>query len=166
MEGAGNEPPPRLSARQAVAVRRCCSRPCLRFRRQSLSFALSKMRILSTLSALFIISALVEASEPTKKGADLQGTWKGVEVWDAGEKRTDEPAKLLQMRFRGDQFVVRYDGKIMLSPKENLAVGFCQEMTQESERKPRARKVEVTITAEMDAKYAVGDAIVLGDDGS
>ena len=58
------------------------------------------------------------------------------------------------------------DGKILLTPKENLAVGFGQEMTQESERKPRARKVEVTITAEMDAKYALGDALVLGDDGS
>ena len=58
------------------------------------------------------------------------------------------------------------DGKIILTPKENLAVGFGQEMTQESERKPRARKVEVTITAEMDAKYALGDAAVLGDDGS
>ena len=58
------------------------------------------------------------------------------------------------------------DGKIILTPKENLAVGFGQDMTNESERKPRARKVEVTITAEMDAKYALGDAMVLGDDGS
>ena len=58
------------------------------------------------------------------------------------------------------------DGKILLTPKENLAVGFGQEMTNESERKPRARKVEVTITAEMDVKYALGDALVLGDDGS
>ncbi|MCH7566766.1 MAG: hypothetical protein IH787_03785 [Nitrospirae bacterium] len=58
------------------------------------------------------------------------------------------------------------DGKIILTPQENLAVGFGQDMTQESERKPRARKVEVTITAELDAKYAVGDAVVLGDDGS
>ncbi len=58
------------------------------------------------------------------------------------------------------------DGKIILTPSENLAVGFGQDMTQESERKPRARKVEVTITAEMDAKYAVGDAVVLGDDGT
>jgi len=58
------------------------------------------------------------------------------------------------------------DGKIILTPKENLAVGFGQDMTNESERKPRARKVEVTITAEMDAKYALGDALVLGDDGS
>ena len=47
------------------------------------------------------------------------------------------------------------DGKIILTPKENLAVGFGQDMTNESERKPRARKVEVTITAEMDAKYAL-----------
>ena len=58
------------------------------------------------------------------------------------------------------------DGKIILTPQENLAVGFGQDMTQESERKPRARKVEVTITAEMDAKYSVGDAVVLGDDGT
>ena len=58
------------------------------------------------------------------------------------------------------------DGKIILSPQENLAVGFGADMTQESERKPRARKVEVTITAEMDAKYSVGDAVVLGDDGT
>ena len=58
------------------------------------------------------------------------------------------------------------DGKILLTPKENLAVGFGQEMTNESERKPRARKVEVTITAEMDVKYALGDALVLGDDGA
>lgn len=81
------------------------------------------MKILSTLSALFIVAALVEASEPPKKGADLQGTWQGVEVWDAGKKRTDEPAKLLQMKFRGDQFVVRYDGEIMLSGRFSVDDG-------------------------------------------
>ena len=58
------------------------------------------------------------------------------------------------------------DGKIILTPQENLAVGFGQDMTQESERKPRRRTVEVTITAELDAKYSVSDAVVLGDDGS
>ena len=52
--------------------------------------------------------------------------------------------------------------RIVLTPKQNLAVGFGQEMTTETEKKPRARKYEVTITAEMDAKYAVGDAVVLG----
>lgn len=54
------------------------------------------------------------------------------------------------------------DNRMVLTPKENLAVGFGEEMTQESERKPRARKTEVTITAEMDAKYALGEAVVLG----
>lgn len=53
-------------------------------------------------------------------------------------------------------------GHIMLTPKENLAIGFGRKMMAESEKKPRARKVEVTITAEVDAKFAVGDAIVLG----
>lgn len=53
-------------------------------------------------------------------------------------------------------------GRVLLTPKENLAVGFGHDMMAESERKPRSRKVEVTITAEFDAGYAIGDAIVLG----
>ena len=54
------------------------------------------------------------------------------------------------------------DDRILLTPQLNLAVGFGAEMTSESERKPRKRGIEVTITAEVDAKYALGDAIVLG----
>lgn len=53
-------------------------------------------------------------------------------------------------------------GRIILTLKQNLAVGFGKEITVETEKKPRARKVEATFMAEMDAKYALGDAIVLG----
>src|SRR5690606_26975269 len=34
--------------------------------------------------------------------------------------------------------------RIIVTPKQNLAVGFGQEMTTETEKKPRARKYEVT----------------------
>ena len=57
------------------------------------------------------------------EGAGLQGTWQGVEVWDAGEKRTAEPAKFLQITFRGDQFVVRYEGEKMLAGRFSVDDG-------------------------------------------
>ncbi|MGI9242947.1 MAG: TIGR03067 domain-containing protein, partial [Verrucomicrobiales bacterium] len=57
------------------------------------------------------------------KGAGLQGSWQGAEVWDAGEKRTAEPAKLLQITFRGDQFEVQYEGEKMLAGRFSVDDG-------------------------------------------
>lgn len=76
---------------------------------------LGKMNILNTLAALFIIAASVEANEPPKEGADLQGTWQGVEVWDAKVKRDAESVKQLQIEFRRGKFVVRLGDEEFLS---------------------------------------------------
>lgn len=76
---------------------------------------LSKMKILNTITALFIIAASVEANEPPKKGVDLQGVWQGVEIWDAKVKRDAESVKRLQIEFRDDKFVVRLGDEEFLS---------------------------------------------------
>lgn len=81
-----------------------------------ISMTLAKMNLLKTLPALlFIIATSAEADEPPKKGAGLQGTWQGVEIWDAEVKRDAESVKLLQIEFRGDKFVVRHTDKKLLS---------------------------------------------------
>jgi len=54
------------------------------------------------------------------------------------------------------------DGRILLTLRNNLAVGFGQEMTVGRDINYRQRLVEVTITAELDCKFVVGDAVVLG----
>ena len=64
--------------------------------------------------AVLAMPVMAGADEPPKKGADLQGTWQGVEVWDAGKKRASEPAKLLTIKFQDDRFEVRYDSEKML----------------------------------------------------
>lgn len=54
------------------------------------------------------------------------------------------------------------DGRILLTLRQNLAVGFGQEMTVGRDINYRSRLLEVTITAELDCKFVVGDAVVLG----
>jgi len=69
--------------------------------------------------------------------------------------------------FRNIQIVPVYqnpDGKILLTIKNNLAVGYGQNMTIGRDIYNRTRTVEVTITASVDAKYAVSDAVVLGSE--
>lgn len=68
-------------------------------------------------------------------------------------------------RFRGIEVIPVYgndDAKMVLTPKSNLVVGFGQEMTIGRDVYNRRRIVEVTITAEVDMKYAVSDALVYG----
>ena len=52
--------------------------------------------------------------------------------------------------------------KVVLTPKDNLALGFGQEMTVGRDLDNRERLLKVTITADVDVNYAVSDAIVLG----
>ena len=54
------------------------------------------------------------------------------------------------------------DTDIILTLKRNLVVGYGRDMTIGRDIDNRARVVKVTITAKLDAKYIVGDAIVLG----
>lgn len=54
------------------------------------------------------------------------------------------------------------DGRIILTLMNNLAVGFGQEMTVGRDIYNRERLLKVTITAEIDCKYVLGDALVLG----
>lgn len=54
------------------------------------------------------------------------------------------------------------DGNIILTLMNNLAVGFGQEMTVGRDIYNRTRILQVTITAEIDCKFVVGDAVVLG----
>lgn len=82
-----------------------------------------------------------------------------------GDRVLTRDGSLRTLHFHGVEIIPVFGmatERILLTVKENLAVGFGQQMMTESDRKPRARKVEVTITAEVDAQYAVGDAIVLG----
>ena len=53
-------------------------------------------------------------------------------------------------------------GNILLTLKENLVVGFGQELTVGRDIDNRERLLKVTLTAEVDAKYVVGDALVIG----
>jgi hypothetical protein len=53
-------------------------------------------------------------------------------------------------------------GRILLTPRENLALGFGREMYVGRDIDNRQRVLKVTITADIDAKYAVSDAVVLG----
>lgn len=52
--------------------------------------------------------------------------------------------------------------KIMLTKYDNLAVGFGRNMRVGRQVQERKRIIEYTITAKTDAKYVVGDMIVLG----
>ena len=52
--------------------------------------------------------------------------------------------------------------KIVLTPRDNLALGFGQEMTVGRDIDNRERLLKVTITADVDVNYAVSDALVLG----
>ncbi|HET6567937.1 MAG TPA: hypothetical protein VFG50_08225, partial [Rhodothermales bacterium] len=54
------------------------------------------------------------------------------------------------------------DGRILLTLRENLVVGFGQELTVGRDVLNRERLLKVTLTAEIDAKYVTGDALVLG----
>lgn len=54
------------------------------------------------------------------------------------------------------------DGHILLTLRENLVVGFGQELTVGRDVLNRERLLKVTLTAEVDAKYVVGDAVVIG----
>lgn len=54
------------------------------------------------------------------------------------------------------------DGRIILTLRENLVVGFGQEMTVGRDIDNRARLLKVTITADVDNTYIEGDALVLG----
>ena len=51
---------------------------------------------------------------------------------------------------------------VVLTLGENLVMGFGQEMTVGKDVDNRARLLKVTLTAEVDVNYAVGDALVLG----
>jgi len=53
-------------------------------------------------------------------------------------------------------------GRIVLTPNANLIAGFGDEMTVGKDIDNRAGLVKVTIRGQMDAKFAVGDALVLG----
>jgi len=53
-------------------------------------------------------------------------------------------------------------GKIILTPKMNLAVGFGQTLEVGRDIENRERLMKVTMTAQVDANYAVSDAVVLG----
>ncbi|GAB5520333.1 MAG: hypothetical protein RhofKO_25840 [Rhodothermales bacterium] len=52
--------------------------------------------------------------------------------------------------------------RIILTPKENLAIGWGYNLSVESQRQPRKQLIETTMTLAMDAKIAVDDAVVLG----
>ncbi len=52
--------------------------------------------------------------------------------------------------------------RIILTPRENIAIGFGNEMTVGRDIDNRARLLKVTIQADVDVNYAVGDALVLG----
>lgn len=54
------------------------------------------------------------------------------------------------------------DNRILLTLKENLVVGFGREMTVGRDVDNRSRLLKVTITADVDAKYVEGSAVVLG----
>lgn len=54
------------------------------------------------------------------------------------------------------------DNRILLTLKENLVVGFGREMTVGRDIDNRSRLLKVTITADVDAKYVEGSALVLG----
>lgn len=72
---------------------------------------------------------------------------------------------LVYPRFRGIEIIPVYgndDSQMILTPKKNLAIGYGLEMTIGRDIYYRTRLIEVTITAEFDAKYAVSDAIVYG----
>ena len=52
--------------------------------------------------------------------------------------------------------------RVVLTLRQNLAVGFGREMTPGVDFDNRARLMKVTITADVDASYVQGDALVLG----
>ncbi len=54
------------------------------------------------------------------------------------------------------------ENNVLLTLRENLAVGFGHELTVGRDLLHRERVMKVTLTAEVDARYVVGDAIVLG----
>ena len=54
------------------------------------------------------------------------------------------------------------DNRMLLTPKQNLCVGFGSEMTVGRDVYHRERLVKVTLTADVDARYIAGDALVLG----
>lgn len=54
------------------------------------------------------------------------------------------------------------DDHIILTLKPNLAVGWGQEITFGQDVYNRSRKIEITVTLEMDCKFIKGEALVLG----
>lgn len=54
------------------------------------------------------------------------------------------------------------DNRIILTLNQNLAVGFGEEMSVGKDISNRERLLKVTITGQIDCKYVVGDAVVLG----
>jgi len=56
------------------------------------------------------------------------------------------------------------DGTHILVLKQNLACGIRREFSVETERKPRARRLEITVTGRQDAEIEIVDAIVVAYD--
>ena len=70
-----------------------------------------------------------------------------------------------KLRFKGIRIVPVYGlntGRIILTLKDNLVVGFGQQITVGRDVYNRSRTVEVTITYEADNAIVEGDALVLG----
>ncbi len=53
------------------------------------------------------------------------------------------------------------DGRVLLTLRQNLVIGFGQEMTVGRDLNHRERIMKVTLTADVDARYAEGSAVVL-----
>lgn len=71
------------------------------------------------------------------------------------------------LMFKGIKLVPVYgldDGRIVLTLKDNLVIGFGQEMEVGKDVDNRKRLLQVTLTVGVDAKYVEGDAVVLGAD--
>jgi hypothetical protein len=56
------------------------------------------------------------------------------------------------------------DGTHLLTIKDNLVCGIRREFSLETERVPRSRNVEITVTGRQDAEIEIVDAIVVGYD--
>lgn len=70
------------------------------------------------------------------------------------------------LRFRGIKVMPVFgypSAKPILTLKENLVAGFGQEITVYQQNFHRQRKVEVTMTLEIDGGYLLGDAIVIAE---
>lgn len=103
----------------------------------------------------FFVSANVYDAYADQIGARATALGDMVLVGKYGEALTYKGAKIIPVYGMAD-------GKILLTLLPNLAVGYGQEMTVGKDIDNRARLLKVTITASLDCKYVVGDAVVLG----